>query len=196
MLHLRRIAITGGVASGKTTVAQQFAACGAYVVSCDALVHQLLSPQHPIGQRVEALLGPDVWEGDSLDRTAIADRIFRDPVLRHQVEQILHPAVWEMVAAEYAKCPRDQLFVVEVPLLFEVEAETRFDSVICVDTPVERSRQWVMAHGGDIEEFERREQAQIPREEKARRADTIISNLGDQEALRRKATALYTHLTQ
>ncbi len=193
---MKRIAITGGVASGKTTVAQQFAVCGARVVSCDAIVHQLLSPQHPIGQRVEALLGPDVRRGNSLDRAAIADRIFHDPALRQQVEQIVHPAVWEVVAAEYARCPENLLFVVEVPLLFEVGAEALFDSVICVDTPVERSRHWVIARGGDIEEFERREQAQLPREEKARRADIIISNLGDQEALRQEATALYTHLTQ
>jgi dephospho-CoA kinase len=196
---LRSIAITGGVASGKSSVARLFEEMGAYVVSCDSIVHRLLSPQHPIGQQVVQLLGPGVVVGDRFNRAAIADRIFRDPVLRESLEAIIHPAVWQAVQSERLRCPRERLFVVEVPLLFESvgkNEQLKFDAVICVDAPVTDSRRWAQAAGMAPEEFDRREQAQLSREEKARRATYVIANHGDPAALRKAATDLYTHLTQ
>jgi dephospho-CoA kinase len=193
---LKGIAITGGVASGKTTVAREFERLGAYVVSCDSIVHRLLSPQHPIGQQVINCLGPDVVRGGALDRAAIANRIFHDPSLRKKVEAIIHPAVWQSVQAERARCPEQRLFVVEAPLLFEADWSPEFDTVICVKASLEDSREWAHKSGMSAEEFDRRERAQLPREEKARRANYRIVNLGDRSDLLRAAEDLYTHLTQ
>jgi dephospho-CoA kinase len=196
VLQLRRIAITGGLASGKSLVTEHFRSLGATTVSCDSIVRELLSPQHPVGRKIVALLGNEIVKDGTLNRSLIADHIFRDPLLRKRVEEILHPAVWQAVAHAEARSPQDRLFVVEVPLLYETDKAPLFDATICVDASLEDSRRWHLERSGNAEDFDRREQAQTPREQKAMRADYIISNHGDREELLRAATALYTQLTQ
>ena len=93
MLKSKKIAITGNLASGKSTVCQFFKEQGAYVVSSDEIVHQLLSPETNIGKKVIALLGKDIVVEDRLNREAIAKIVFRDRQLLLRLEELLHPEV-------------------------------------------------------------------------------------------------------
>src|SRR5579872_4450591 len=135
MLKLVKIAITGGVASGKSTVCQFFKELGAYVVNADAIVHQLLKPDSHLGQQVIRLLGSEVLHNGQLDRGRIAEKVFRDPKQLKALEKILHPEVIHRIAEEYEKAVKDgsyTSFVVEIPLLFEIQGESFYDAVIAV----------------------------------------------------------------
>ncbi|MFZ4098785.1 MAG: dephospho-CoA kinase [Chlamydiia bacterium] len=192
---MKRVAITGGFSSGKSLFAEELAKLGAHVVSSDKIVHHLLHDSRVQAQVVQ-LLGSEVLRDHELDVQAIANRIFREPQLRVAMERLLHPMVYEEIERASQSCAPNSLFIAEVPLLFESEGNSRFDEVVCIDTPVELSRARYCAAGGSTEEFDRRERNQLARSEKARRASIIISNTGDREALRQAAHLLYRNLTQ
>src|SRR5580700_5876146 len=97
MLKTKKIAVTGGLAAGKTTVCQIFKELGAYVVSADEIVHQLLSPGTTVGQQVIKLLGSDIISGQELDRKKIAAKVFFQRDLLHLLEEIIHPAVFDEI---------------------------------------------------------------------------------------------------
>ena len=97
MLKLKKIAITGGLSAGKTTVCQLFKECGAYVMSADEIVHRLLSPHTRIGQQVIALLGSDILSGAEIDRKKVSEKVFPYPDKLRALERIIHPAVFDEI---------------------------------------------------------------------------------------------------
>ncbi len=134
MLSLRKVAITGGVASGKSTVCELLKRLGAHVASADAIVHKLLTPRTDLGQQVIRLLGPDIVNEQQIDRLFVANKVFHDFSLLQALEAILHPPVFEEIERLYQEAAeaRAPLFAAEVPLLFEVGAQTRFDLSVAV----------------------------------------------------------------
>ena len=107
MLKLKRIAITGGIASGKTSVCRVFQELGAFVVNADAIVHELLSPNTNLSQQIIRLLGNDILVDGKLSRRVIADKVFKDPEALHALEKLLHPAVLHKIEELYqAACRR------------------------------------------------------------------------------------------
>ena len=132
MLALKKIAVTGVLASGKSTVCRILeSSCGAYVVSADAIVHRLLSPNTLVGQKIERQFG-------TLDRKQIAKEVFSHPEKLKKLESLLHPEVKKELEKEYNQV-KDQkkypLFIAEIPLLYETEMENLFDIVINVTAP-------------------------------------------------------------
>src|SRR5690348_8893921 len=129
MLDLKKVAVTGGLSSGKSTVCQIFRGLGSHVISADAIVHQLLSPNTSLGQEVIKLLGVEIVINKTIDRKSIANKVFNNPQLLHQLEKLLHPAVFNEMKKEYEKAKNFSapLFVAEVPLLFEAGQENWFD---------------------------------------------------------------------
>src|SRR5271157_2236178 len=101
MLKVRKIAVTGGLSAGKTTVCQLFKELGAYVISADEIVHQLLSPGTPTAQQVVNLLGSDVLQSKQLDRSKIAAIVFSQKDHLNALEAILHPAVFNEIEQRY-----------------------------------------------------------------------------------------------
>lgn len=195
MLTLEKVAITGGPASGKSTVCRFFKECGAYVLSADDIVHQLLTTESEIGQQVIALLGKDIVTHHHIDRTKIAEKVFEDKTLLEALEGLLHPAVKKEILHQYDQVAHSQshpLFVVEIPLLFEAGWEDAFDMTIAViaDTDTCRKR---FEQGP--EEYERRLQRQLPPKEKAKRANTIILNNGTLEEMRETVKTLFKELS-
>lgn len=187
MLKLKKVAVTGSIASGKTTVCQMFQECGAYVISADALVHQFLSPSHPLAQRVIELLGTEIVNENELDRRKIADIVFSDPAKLEKLEKLLHPDVSKAITNAYqALAPTSYpLFVAEVPLLYEAGFESDFDTVITVEG--ER-------RGGEKGDVARREKRLFSSEERRTRADIVIENKGTLEELRKQVKQTFNRL--
>jgi dephospho-CoA kinase len=200
MLKIRKIAITGGLAAGKTTVCQIFKELGAYVVSADEIVHQLLSPETAVGQQVVSLLGADIISGQEFDRRKIAAKVFSQPDLLRALEEIIHPAVFDEIEQKYQQITREKkcsLFVAEVPLLYESEGEECFDAIISVLTDLKLCRKrFVQQTHQPVQEFEKRMTRQIEPTLKADKAHYTIENNGSFEQLEIKIKTLYSQLTK
>lgn len=197
MLRLLKIAITGGLSSGKSTVSRFFKEFGAYVVSADEIVHRLLSQNTLIGHRVIELLGPEIIVDSQINRLQIAKIVFKNPDLLKALEQILHPAVKLEIEEEYKTLltrkmqTSDEstpfLFAAEIPLLFEAGGRSFFnyDYSISVVADKEKSmKRFRLSSGLDNEEFELRSSFQLSSEEKAQKADFVLINNGTLENLR------------
>jgi dephospho-CoA kinase len=189
MLELRKVAITGGLASGKSTVCQFFQELGAYVVNADAIVHGLLKPQTDLGQKVLRLLGSDILHNGSIDRQKVAEKVFRNPDQLRKLEQILHPAVLKEIARLYDQVRHEKrytLFVVEMPLLFEIGAETFYDASIAVVADVAIAKKRFQAAGHTEQEYEERMGRQMSCADKAKKAHYILLNNGSKADLRKE----------
>jgi dephospho-CoA kinase len=188
------VALTGNVASGKSTVAGLWRQAGVAVVRADDLAREVVAPGSEGLQAVVAVFGSDVLRGDgSLDRDALRDRVFKDEGERRVLEEILHPRIrafrnrW--LAQRHAEGV--SLAVAEIPLLFEAGLEGDFDAVVLVDAPEEeRLRRLVEDRGISEEEALRMMAAQIPATEKRARADFVLDNDGTPEELRERSLAL------
>lgn len=200
MLKLKKIAVTGGLAAGKTTVCRIFEELGAYVVSADEIVHQLLSPGTAVGQQVISLLGSDIISGQEFDRKKIADRVFSQPDLLRVLEEIIHPAVFDEIGRKYQQVEQEKkhsLFLAEIPLLFESEREKYFDAVISIVADPELcQKRFAQQTHEPIQEFEKRMARQIEPEVKARKAHYKIENNGNFEQLKTQIKTLYFQLTE
>jgi dephospho-CoA kinase len=200
MLKIKKIAVTGGLAAGKTTVCQIFKELGAYVVSADEIVHQLLSPGTVLGQQIKNLIGPDIISGQNFDRKKIAEKVFKNPDLLSDLEELIHPAVFDEIERRYqlvAKEKKSLLFVAEIPLLYESEAEDCFDAVVSVYADPAICRERFMQHTHQsAAEFDKRMMRQIEPKHKAEKAHFRIDNNDNFEQLKPKVKDLYFQLTQ
>jgi dephospho-CoA kinase len=179
------VAITGGIGAGKTEALHAFARHGAATISSDDIVRRLLREDGDVRAAVVERLGEDVLdEAGNVDRTAVGERVFADPNELAWLENLLHP----LVVGEYVEW-REQLAarpnppaltVTEVPLLYEVGGETRFDKVVVITAPPELRRERTR-----VTDAEEREVRLIPDEEKAKRADFVYVNDGSRTDLDR-----------
>jgi dephospho-CoA kinase len=193
MLELKKIAITGGLASGKSTVCQFFHELGSYVVNADTIVHELLNPQTDLGQKIISLLGPDVLQNGKIDRKIIAGKIFQNKNQLRKLEELLHPAVLAEITKRYQKASREKKFtsfVVEMPLLFEIGAENFYDVIITVLTDENTAKSRFQATGHTNQEYEERMSRQLPPTTKAQKANYTIINNGSLLHLRSEVEKL------
>lgn len=200
MLTLKKVAVTGGLASGKTSVCRILENLGAYIVSADEIVHQLLSPSTPVGQQVISLLGSDIVRNHDIDRKKIAEKVFSQPNQLKALEALLHPAVLDEVKRRYNAVKskgNSKLFVAEIPLLYESESESFFDAVITVmaDPALARKRFTQKTDHSPLE-FERRMERQLDPHHKAARADFVIVNNGTFEELNDAVGKVFLTLRQ
>ncbi len=190
---MRKIAVTGGLATGKSTVCEFLKEFGAYVVSADEIVRQLLQAENPTGQLVIKLLGPEIITKNQIDRKKISNIVFSNPALLKALETILHPAVRREIRRLFDSVKNSvayKFFVAEVPLLHEAHMENDFDAVITViaDEKIAKKRT------ADEEEFERRSRFQLPQAAKEIKATYVIKNEGNLSALKAQVAALIPHL--
>jgi dephospho-CoA kinase len=187
------IAVTGPFASGKSTFVRLLGELGAETVSADAIVHDLLANDPETIERVVGRFGEGVRGPEGIDRKALAAEVFGDEVALADLEGILHPLV-RRETMERAAASQAEIFVAEVPLLFEGESQYAFDHTVAVVTPEDRRRTWSKGRG--VEEERRRaiERRQLPQNEKARRADFVIQNDADVRRLEEKARELWAEV--
>ena len=183
------IAVTGPLASGKSTFVELLDELGAETVSADDMVHYLLAEDDETITRVTERFGEEVRGEKGIARKALSQVVFGDAEALRDLEEILHPRVREETDRR-ALGSGSRLFVAEIPLLFEGGGEERFDLTVAVTSPEERRRAWVEDRG--MEEQQRRaiEDRQFSQEEKARRADVVVENDGDLDRLREQARIL------
>ncbi|MFO7602298.1 MAG: dephospho-CoA kinase [Gammaproteobacteria bacterium] len=171
------IGLTGGIGSGKTTVAKLFSALGVPVIDTDEIARQLTQPGQPLLQTLRQQFGPAVFNPDgSLDRSALAQQVFNNTPARQQLEALLHPAIWQ-AAERQIQALDDAYCLLVVPLLIESGATGRVDRILVVDTSedlqVYRTRQRDQRSEADIQAILA---AQVDRQTRLTAADDIIDN--------------------
>ena len=186
--------MTGGLASGKSTVAALLAERGAHVFDADQIVSELYAPGGPGEAAARELFGGDVVGPDgTIERARIARIVFADPEKRHALEARIHPMVGAEIERRFARAEEEgaRVAVAEASQLLEAATEGRCDRVVVVVAPEEeRVRRW-SGKGGDPDDARRRMSAQISPDDARRRADDVLVNDGSLAELARKVEALY-----
>jgi dephospho-CoA kinase len=181
------IAVTGPFASGKSTLVRFLGELpGAETASADEIVHHLLKNDGRAIARIVGRFGEGVRGTDGIDRKALGREVFADAEALRDLERILHPLVRGETERRIA-ASEAELFVVEIPLLFETGRGEDFDHTVAVTVPEERRRAWVEERGVDDATLRAIESRQLAGEEKARRADLVVHNDGDLGRLREYA---------
>lgn len=188
------VGLTGGVGSGKTAVSDRFAQCGVPVVDTDLLARELVEPDQPALLEIVTEFGPDCLdETGRLRRDRLRERVFADPDGRLRLEAILHPRIRALMRARIADLVAPYCLVV-IPLLVETGMTDILDRVLVVDAPEVEQVRRVMARDGVPEEQARRIlAAQASRDQRLARADDVLENVGDLDALSRQVAALHKH---
>jgi len=204
---MKLVGLTGGIGSGKSTVADGLHALGAVIVDADAIVHELQAKGSPLLAEMIETFGSEILRPDGeLDREALGNRVFRDPTARKQLGDLVHPKVGaEMMArVEAARAAGCELVVMDVPLLLEGReagrggaARAPYDCVVVVWVPEATQIERTVARDGcDRGEAERRVRAQMSLDQKRRLADHVIDNSGTPEATETQVRALHARLTE
>ena len=176
---MMRIALTGSIGMGKSTVAKMFERAGVPVFDADAVVRQLQSPGGGLVERIGELFPGTVRIG-TLDLDCLAQIVLSDPEKLSALEAIVHPAVREAREAFVQQHEQTPALIFEIPLLFETGGESDFDKIIVVSAPAEVQRARVLARPGMHEaKLDSILERQTPDEEKRRRADFVIDTAGD-----------------
>ena len=195
MLHL---ALTGNIASGKSTVAQRLAAHGATIIDADQLARDAVAVGTPGLEAVVDRFGTGVLQSDgSLDRAALRRVVFHDAAARDALNGIVHPTVARLrdAAVAAAQARGDRIVISDIPLLFEVGLEHAFDAVILVDAPAAvRLERIVTTRGLSPAEAQAMIDAQWPSERKRPGARWVIDNDADLATLERRVDALWSTL--
>ncbi len=195
---MTRVGLTGGVASGKSTVSAMLADLGAVVIDADALAREVVAGGTPglaavVAEFGEDLLGPD----GELDRAAMGRLVFGDEAARKKLEAIVHPLVFQRIVELEESAPEGAVVVHDIPLLAESGRADSFDAVIVVDAPhalqVERMTK---DRGWTTEESESRIAAQSSREDRLAVATHVIENTGSREDLRMRVAEVFADVVR
>jgi dephospho-CoA kinase len=189
------VAVTGPFASGKSTFVRILGELGAETVSADEIVHDLLAESKETISRVVERFGEEVLKESGVDRRVLGRKVFGDPEALQDLENILHPLVHRETRRRIEDSGAD-LFVAEIPLLFEGGRSGAFDYTVAVTVPEERRQAWAAERGVDEAALRAIEARQHPQEEKARRADVVVQNDGSLDKLREQAEELRERISR
>ncbi|WP_328531473.1 dephospho-CoA kinase [Nocardioides sp. NBC_00368] len=191
-----RVGLTGGIASGKSTVSELLAGFGAVIVDSDKIAREVVEPGTPGLAAVVEEFGPSVLtESGELDRAKVGEIVFADESARERLNAIVHPLVGAR-SAELEETARaaGRLVVNDIPLLVEVGYAPFFDEVIVVDVPVETQVERAVARGMTEADARARIAAQASREDRLAVATYVIDNTGTLEDLRKRVEEIYDAL--
>jgi len=171
------IGLTGGIGSGKSTVARLFAAHDVPVIDSDVIAHQLTQPGQSLLTDIQQYFGDDIVLPDGqLNRTALARRVFNDRLARQRLEDMLHPAIWQEVTRQIQVLSTDYCLLV-VPLLLETGQTTRVDRILVVDTTEALQLSRTLHRDSRSEnEVKAIMHAQVSRHARLQAADDIVDN--------------------
>lgn len=192
---MTRVGLTGGVGSGKSTVAAMLAARGALVIDADALAREVVAPgSEGLAALVDAF-GPGILADDgSLDRPALAEVAFTDERARERLNGITHPRIAARTAELMASAAPGQIVVHDVPLLVELALMPAYDLVVVVDADDATRLRRLEGRGMSRDEARRRMAAQATRDSRLAAADIVLSNQGDLAGLEQQVDLLWAHL--
>ena len=191
-----RVGLTGGIASGKSLVAEELTALGAVVIDADVLAREVVEPGTGGLAAVVKRFGESVLREGRLDRVRLGQVVFADREARRDLERIVHPAVRARAAELEQAAPPDAVVVHVIPLLVETGQQDRFDIVVVVDVDPETQLARLTARDGlNAAEGEARLAAQASREQRLAAADIVIDNRGSVTDLKAQIGLLWRFLT-
>ena len=177
-----KVALTGGIATGKSYVLEQFRRRGVHCLDADALAHGVMAPGTEATTAIAARFGQEMLAPDgSVDRARLGPAVFADAAARRALEAIVHPAVYRAITAglrAFELTDAAQLAIVDVPLLYETGADSKFDKVIVTECPPDVQIARLTARGLTESAARQRLAAQLPTRDKAARADFVIRTDG------------------
>lgn len=187
-----RVGLTGGIACGKSFVAEQFAQLEIPVIDTDEIARQVVAPGQPGLEAIRTEFGPDVlMPSGELDRNALRSRVFTDGTDRRRLEAILHPRIRD-IAVERSATLGGPYQIMVVPLLIETDFQQLVDRILVVDCPESLQRERLIARDDeDAGQVDRIMSAQLNRKERLRSANDVIDNTGTREQTRRQVEALH-----
>lgn len=195
------IGLTGGIASGKSTVSALFVREGAALVDADVIAREVMLPGHPVLAAAVQAFGERILRPDgSLDRAGLGDIVFRDPEALQTLNNLTHPAIRREIRERMKALEREdpqRLVIVDIPLLYESELDTLFEQIIVVYVPRRVQLARLMERSGmTLEQAEDRIAAQMDIELKRRRATYVIDNSGGLEATEHQVASLLDRLVR
>jgi dephospho-CoA kinase len=194
-----KIALTGGIATGKSHVLDQFRRRGVPCLDADELAHGVTAAGTEATAAVAARFGAEVLGADgAVDRAKLGPIVFADPAARRELEAIVHPAVYRAISAglrAFELIGHDRLAVVDVPLLYETGAQKDFDRVIVTVCAPARQLARLRERGMTEQAAQQRLAAQWPSEQKAARADFVVNTDGTLEETNQQVEAILRLLT-
>jgi dephospho-CoA kinase len=190
--------LTGGVASGKSTAARMFESLGAHVIDADRIGHEFHSPSSPAYTEIVQRFGREILDPTGeISRQRLGALVFSDPEKLRALNAIVHPRIIARVdelAKQFARQNPSAVILVDAALIFEAGIGSRFEKVIVAWCRPEQQLERLMHKGLTREQAESRVAAQIPVEEKRRRADFVIDSSGSLENTRAQVEAIYAEL--
>jgi dephospho-CoA kinase len=194
-----RVGLTGGIATGKSTVGRMFVELGCHLIDSDNITHQLLEPGQAVHVAVVQAFGERILAPDgTIDRKILGEIVFNDPQARKKLNNLVHPAVvqrqQEWLSEVEAQDPRG-IAIVDAALMIEVGTYKKYDKVVLVVCPpAEQRRRLRQRSGLSEEQIETRLRSQMPMEEKMKFADYVIVNSGSFEDAHREVERVYGEL--
>jgi dephospho-CoA kinase len=194
---IRKIALTGGIATGKTYVANRLREAGVPMVDADTLAREVVTPGSPALAAIRKRFGPDAVRRDgTMDRVRVGQIVFKDKRARLDLEAIIHPAVIKAINDFFNALPKRTPFAIaDIPLVYETGRDKDFDAIIVVACPREMQLQRLMERNKlSKEDAERRLAAQLPIDQKVKKASHVIKNDGSFEETDAQIKALIEKL--
>ena len=188
------IALTGGIGSGKSTVASEWVRLGATEIDADVLAREVVEPGTEGLRQVAFEFGPEVLSADgSLDRAALAERAFSSPEKRQKLESILHPLIQQRALSKVEKV--QGVVVYTIPLFVESKSKLKFDKVVTISCPAEVRLNRLLGRGLSEEQARARIASQATDAQREAVADVVIDSNCEKEELLAKAKQVYLELT-
>lgn len=186
-----KVALTGGIGSGKSAAGDFFEDLGAVVVDADQLSRDVIERGTDGFDELVATFGDVVLTNGILDRSKLGQIVFADPGARKTLEAIIHPRVAEAFEEIVQESPEDSVIIYQIPILVETKGKDRFDYVITVEASLENRISRLKSRGLKGYEIEARMKAQATDEERAAIADLVFKNDGDMDQLLRQVENIY-----
>jgi len=193
------VGLTGGIATGKSTVSEILTRLGCVLIDADQLAREVVAPGEPALAAVVREFGDVLQPGGALDRRKLAAIVFADPSRRKRLEAILHPAIRERFDARLDALTREGfegIVVFDAPVMIESGGYKNVDRLIVVVTDEATQRARLVARDADAADGERRIASQMPLAEKAKLADHVIDNTGDRAATEARTREVYAALVR
>ena len=192
---MTRIGLTGGIGSGKSTVASMLSAKGAVVIDADQIARDIVEPGSLALNELVAAFGPAILRADgTLDRGELARLAFADSRRTKELNAIMHPRISAESSARIAAAPAGSVVIYDMPLLVETGQSSTVDRVVVVDVPVEIQRERAIGRGLEVQDVDRRIEAQATREQRLKVADHVIDNSGNLSHTRNQVDLLWDSL--
>jgi dephospho-CoA kinase len=191
-----KVALTGNIGCGKSTVAKLFRKLGAYTLDADEIIKGFYRKGHPVYREVVRHFGREVLDrSGNIDRKRLADKVFRDKDKLRLLEEITHKELYRKLEEFYKKLPPSAVVFVEASLLIEKGTYRNYDYTVVVYAPYEVCKKRAIERGMSPHDFKRRWSLQMPIEEKVKFADFVIDNSGSLKETEKQAKQVFQKIT-